>query len=242
MRLLPFIIGLALSAAAFAGDKGNLRSFTNAPSGYGQGDSVVCRGNDNRIKSAFILEYAELDMLKSSLIKYDSSLTDYEYIDRLGYFLEKEAPDLFNGFRNVGLRIAAQGQNFLNNNNQPDMGVSFLSNQPYLEANFAKASKAPKNMAKDCQIESLVSAQKTYRGMQFLIQADIYVKLSKRDRRGVVLHEALFNSLQRYYGDLDSARTRYIHQRLVQYDLTELTPEVMQDILSHSYLDFIRPQ
>ena len=78
--------------------------------------------------------------------------------------------------------------------------------------------------------------------MQFLIQADIYVKLSKRDRRGVVLHEALFNSLQRYYGDLDSARTRYIHQRLVQYDLTELTPEVMQDILSHSYLDFIKPQ
>ncbi len=245
MKFTILLVALACSVSAFAGDKGNIvrGTVSSVTSGYTDGDAVVCRSSDGQISKAYLLDYAEIDVIDPNLIQFDSTKSDQEFVDDLGSYLFQISPDLFSGFRTMAGRIAYQSALFINNlplaGNQ---GVLFTSNQPAVKLNNDIKTRVIKNLDKNCLTEQVVMAQKNPRGIQLSINADIFVKLSQRDRRGLMIHEGIFFSVQHYYGDLDSARARYVHQRLMQYKLNELNQGVMTDILNHSYLDFTRVQ
>jgi hypothetical protein len=243
MKFSFITMAIVCSLSAFAGDKGNIirGEVSNVTSGYTDGDVIVCRNEDGQIKKAYLLDYAEIDVIDSTLIQFDSSKTDQNFITDLAYNLVQVSPDLFSAFQNLGVRIAYQSSRFLVNLPLANQGVHFFSNQPYLKLNNDKVTRVIKNLDKNCLTEQAVMAQKNSYGIEFTLNAEIFAKLSQRDRRGLMIHEAIFFSVQHYYGDLDSARSRYIHQRLMQYQLNELNRTVILDILNHSYTDFIKP-
>ncbi len=241
MKLGFVLATLLLSTIALAGDKGNIvrekGRYANITSGYKAGDSVICRDKKNYIKEAYLLEYIELDVLEENLVKFNTKIEDYEYIEQLAAVLENHSPDIFGGFRTIGRRLAKQAWGFLNNLPPTKLGVTILVPPYKVVVNNNKVNRARKTMD-GCQIEPLIMSARGAYGMEYTINGDIFANLSQRDRRGMLVHEALYFSLQKYYGDEDSARTRFIHQRISQYHPTELTTAMLNEILTRAYLDF----
>jgi hypothetical protein len=241
MYLRLALVTLLLSSFAYSGDKGNIvrekGKYSNISMGFDAGDAVVCRDKKNLIKEAFLLEYMELDMLEENLVQFDPQISDVEYVRQLTDVLEREAPEIFGSFGLIGSRLAHQSASFFNKRPPLDVGVKFLMPPYKVNINQKRVNPGRKNMA-NCQIEPVVISTRTYRGIEYTVQGEIYLSLSQRDRRGVIIHQALFFSLQKYYGDEDSARTRFIHQRISQHNPKGLTSVIMMEILRQAFLDY----
>lgn len=229
-----FILLLLLSQSVWAsGDKGNIYTELSWDGFYG-GDAVVCR-KKNQITSAELLDYVERDQLSIYVpLVYDPGLSDYLFVNKLADKLERLAPDVFVSFRREASKLATY---MGTGKAHPD--IIFYQNEKLdqiPDSGHRHSTVLYKHP--NCKVEQLVIRYKRYNRVTYYVQAEIFQKLSARDRRGIILHEALYHAFNMFYGDSDSERTRFFHRSIMRRPLPQLTPKYLTKELQKSYVMF----
>jgi hypothetical protein len=156
-------------------------------------------------------------------------------VKKLSKILVKLSPDVFATFEREAKKLAeymqpdaSKNPNFIfvknfKLNELEDMGVKYYQ---YLTPE------------KKCRVEQLVIRAKHYNGVTYWIQSEIYNKLNETDRRGIIIHEAIYHTFNLYYGDTDSARTRFFNRNIMVKKMEDMTPAFMEKVFKNAYLLF----
>lgn len=217
---------IASTLSAVAGDKGNRYS----PSGFAfyGGDAVVCRDERGQIKEARLLDYSEKDSLLSEY-KIKMSRPLMKYVTTIANRLERKHPDTFIAFRRELLKLVEGFEVYSKNNIQPmHSSVQFVKDLSLLNINDSYHWEVIGTDVKGCNVEQVVIRQKTYKGVSYLVQADIFKKLSATDRFGLALHEAIYHSFNMYYGDQTSGRSRFFNRCIMRMPLNKLNSKTIE--------------
>ncbi|MFL5785433.1 MAG: hypothetical protein ACJ76H_12520 [Bacteriovoracaceae bacterium] len=228
---------ITLMSTAIAGDKGNIYRIPQPYEGLYGGDAVVCRNPNNQIIRARLLDYVEADKFYPDLsIHFMTGINDLTYFELLATKLVGISPDVFVTFRRESKKLALR------------FSEGTIGYQPHPDYVFVKDFKLlsvpdlglrkPIAVAKGCKIEQLVIRYKRFDRTTYYIQSELFNKLSPVDRRGLMLHEALYHTFNLYYGDHDSARTRFFNRGIVAKPLNELTPDYLEKLLQNAYVHF----
>jgi len=233
LLVVTLISSWALSA--IAGDKGNIYSIPW--DGFYGGDAVVCR-KEGKIISSELLDYVEADVLiRNPSYVFEKQYTNHQFMTLMADKLEKIAPDVFFAFRREALKLATYmtgaGPSY---KKHPD--IIFYTNKRIDQIPDQGPTYAIPVGKKGCQVEQLVIRHKRYNRVAYYIQADIFHKLSPKDKRGLILHEALYHAFNMYYGDRDSSRTRYFNRSIMLRPLKELSLPKLHQILQNAYVRF----
>jgi hypothetical protein len=255
-KLLPFLL-FAVALNSYAGDKGNKQSPAarasgdkgniynpisylpqnveiNYYDGYYGGDAIVCRSSGNgQITAATIIDYAEKDKFNRRYTVYEGTITDYKFMGMMAYKLEQAAPDVFSTFRKEAERLSAAFTAYMRGNYKRK-DVLFVNKLVQVTDNGNR--NAIKVKQKYCKIEQLVIREKKYNGVQYTVNKQIFDKLNPKDRRGLILHEALYHAFNMYYGDTNSAKARFFHRALLQQQVEKLTREKILEYLRQAFI------
>lgn len=256
-KLIPFLL-LAVALNSFAGDKGNKQSPANSArgdkgnvwnpannylpedieinyyDGYYGGDAIVCRGGPNGpITVAALIDYAEKDKFNRKYTLYEGTITDSKFVDLMAFKLEKAAPDVFTTFRREAVRLTGAFNAYMRGNYKRK-DVQFVDKLVQVTDNGAR--NAIKLKTPYCKIEQLMIREKKYNGVHYTVSKPIFDKLNPKDRRGLILHEAIYHAFNMYYGDSDSAKTRFFHRGLLQRPVNKLTSEMILEYLRQAYV------
>lgn len=248
MKSLFTLLCLAVAITAFAGDKGNKPQpkpvlgdkgniYRPAWDTFYGGDAVVCRNNKNQVTKALLLDYAEKDKYYPAGIKHDSFLHDVHYVNLLSAKLERVSPDVFASFRREALKLANQFSTYKKPGFKPSAHVRFVKG-PLFEVPDSQHSEAVNTNIKGCKVEQLVVRQKKYNTVVYHVQVEIFEKLSLRDRRGLIIHEALYHSFNMYYSDYYSNRSRFFNRQISRVPLQHLTDEMIVYAMRQAYIKF----
>lgn len=229
--LMYFLICTSANAlASTAGDKGNILDI-NIYEGFNGGDAVVCRDGKEKIKLASLLDYAEkFKQNKKTPISYERDIDVYDFMTVLANKLERVAPDVFFLFRREAIKLAIEFEKFENTKLPKHKDVAFTD---VLVGTLDDMNPVTSNI-NGCKVEKMVIRERKIDGISYQVRSETFKHLSAKDRRGLVIHEALYHSFSSYYGDQDSIRTRYFHRSIMQYPLHMLTDSVIRNILRNA--------
>lgn len=235
-KILSALLISFWALTAVAGDKGNIYSIPWHDF-YG-GDAVVCR-KAGQIVSSELLDYVELDQLiRNPVYGYDRKLTNVQFVSLMAKKLERVSPDVFLAFRREAVKLAlymtAPGPQ-----QKKHQDIQFYTHRRLDQIpDTGRSTYSVRVGKKGCAVEQLVIRHKRYNRMTYYIQADVFSKLTERDKRGLILHEALYHSFNLFYGDMDSARARYFHRAIMSRPLDKLTDKTLSDILRNAYIRY----
>lgn len=201
-----------LSTFAYAGnDKGN------------GGDAIVCRAPIwNSIQSAELLDYYEGRELRSFQLNISSDLPLREKV--MGYVRKLAEFSAYGAFSDAELeasKLIQAAEDF-------DRGILFSS-----EVKFTKGllidipDSSSLSIPSGCAVEQLaIRIAKNFEDdPSYLIQADIFAKLDKDQRAGLILHEVIYRAFTIHLKHKDSITARYFHQLMLQTDADEFSYE-----------------
>lgn len=229
-----FSLFISSTLSAIAGDKGNFY----APSGFAfyGGDAVVCRDSRDQIKKAYLLDYAEKERLFPDY-KIKMSRSTLEYAGTIATRLERQYPDTFIAFRRELMKLVENFEAFAKNNPLPrNSVVEFVKDLSLLNIKDSYHKEVIGTNIKGCNVEQVVIRQKTYKGVSYLVQADIFRSLSETDRFGLALHEAIYHSFNMYYGDQSSARSRFFNRCIMRLPLHKLTTKQIEWCAQNAFI------
>lgn len=233
--LLVAILISSWALPAFAGDKGNI--YNISWDGFYGGDAVVCR-KAGKIVSSQLLDYAESDiMIRKPDYIFESQYTNVQFVNLMADRLERVAPDVFLAFRREAVKLATY-MTALGPSAKKHPDVIFYHDKKIDQIPDSGPTYAVPVGKKGCQVEQLVIRHKRYNRIAYYIQADVFNMLSPRDKRGLILHEALYHAFNMYYGDGDSCRTRYFNRSLMLTPMNKLSIPRVHHILQNAYVRF----
>lgn len=236
MKIILTILLSTWALTSFAGDKGNIYSIPW--DGFYGGDAVVCR-KGGKIISSELLDYVEMDpLIREQVYIYEKQFNNLQFVNLMATKLERISMDVFLSFRREAVKLATymtgSGPSF---RKHPD--IIFYTNKKIDQIPDTGRTTYPVRVGKKgCTVEQLVIRHKRYNRVAYYIQADVFNMLSPRDKRGLILHEAIYHSFNMFYGDFDSSRTRYFNRRLMTRPLNQLTQKTLQTLLQNAYIRY----
>ena len=218
------------------GDKGNIYKIPNGAGLYG-GDAVVCRGLNNRIISARLLDYVESDIFFPGFTPKIDITSNYMTAGKnLGSILEKTSFDTFISFKREYSKLLSRFET--PNYSMIESGpVVFVRNLDLINIQDSAHYSLPTNVKK-CRIEQVVIREKKFAGVTYYVQADIFKKLPKSHQRGLAIHEAIYHSFNMYYGDTTSERTRFYNRCISNISHASLTVSKADHCLKQAFVRF----
>jgi hypothetical protein len=229
---------ITLMSTAIAGDKGNIYRIPPQPyQGFYGADAIVCRNDQDAILKVHLMDYVEADkMYPHFSVNFMKGYSDKDYFEAIATKLEDVSPDVFVSFRREAKKLA-----FYMNPQRPGYHAHpdyhFVKDFKLVQVADLGLRKSV-HVTEGCRIEQLVIRYKRFDRTTYYIQSELFNKLSPADRRGVMLHEAIYHAFNLYYGDHDSSRTRFFNRGLVAKPLNELTPDYLEKLLQNAYVHF----
>lgn len=203
--------------------------------GFYGGDAVVCRGPRNEITKAYLYDYYERDVLNADHPGFfDPRLSDQQFVSAIADKLEALSPDVFLAFRREAGKLAT----YLRAGKRPSHPDFIFQKKLRIDQIPDQGPRRVLYLSRDCKVEQLVIRYKRYNRVTYYIQSDVFQKLSAKDRRGLILHEALYHSFNLFYGDTDSARSRFFNRGLIARPLRQLSTSYLEDLLKRAYAFF----
>jgi hypothetical protein len=224
-KLSSILVLVFFSTLSFAGnDKGN------------GGDAIVCRNPLwNDIKSAELLDYYEGRELRSLKLKINSSLSLREQV--MGYarkLAEYSSYALFSDIELEAFKLIHAAEEF-------EKGILYTTEVKFTKGTLIDIPDSSSlSIPSGCAIEQLAIriAKNFDDDPSYLIQADIFSKLDKNQRAGLILHEVIYRAFTLKLGHTDSVTARYFHQLMMQTDAEEFSYENYELYLKKSKINY----
>jgi hypothetical protein len=210
MRLLLLLL-IALTFEANAGEKGN------------GGDVVVCADG-----SVELLDYYEGRHLRNLHPIYELSGDDDTYFAALSDRLIALDAETFKDFPGAvsELRLAFEAAE------RGSFGAT--SSVLFTDQHLVDVQDSEELIVgAGCSVVQIAiqTVKRFPEDPSYIIRKDLFNRLSARDRRGLILHEALYRVFIRRFHAQNSIATRYFHQRISSKEIAKLTMEDLLHVL-----------
>lgn len=195
--LLAGLMMTSLSALA-SGDRGN------------GGDAMVCRDSKGEIISAEVLDLYEGRVIRSISYDEDQNANFREMVTERLELLGRFDSPLMEKIKAVASGLVRNARNYESTGNLRVENVLF-SNQLLEDV----PDSGHLTFDKGCKVEQLaIRTKKEFsEDPDFIIQKDIWAKLSQLNKSALILHEAIYKVFAER-GDTNSKKARYFNQKL----------------------------